>query len=280
MKEHVIVTGGSRGIGFAVARAFASRGAKVLILARNAEELSAAAKNLADASGEVMTRVCDVAKESDVEALKSTIETDFENHVDVLVNAAGIYGPMGLLEENDIGKWRATFEVNVFGTMFMCRLVLPFMKKKGSGRIITFSGGGEGAFPRFTAYSSSKGAILRFTESLAAEVQDAGITVNAIAPGAVNTSLMEEVLAAGKEKVGDEFYAKSLEQKDSGGVSPEKAAELILFLCSEKATKITGKVLSAVHDKHEALAAHAEEIVATDIYSARRIKPKDRGFDW
>lgn len=275
--RNVVVTGGSRGIGFAIAQAFINEGSRVLLVARNESELRVAQGKLGE---HALIAICDVADAEAVARLSDRIEQEFDDRVDVLVNAAGIYGPMGLLEDNNSGDWKKTFEVNVFGTMLMCRLVLPYMKKVGFGRIINFSGGGEGAFPRFTAYSSSKGAILRFTESLAGEVKGDGITVNAIAPGAVNTALMEEVLAAGAEKVGEDFYQKSIEQKESGGIPAQKAAELVLFLTGDEAAFLTGKLFSAVHDNHDVLRSHAEDIAHSDVYNVRRIKPKDRGFDW
>ena len=266
--QHVIITGGSRGIGLAVAQAFLARGAKVLAVARSGK------------GSKTPVHECDVSDANEVEKLAPIIERELEGRVDVLVNAAGIYGPIGLLEENDAKLWRKTFEINVFGTMHLCRLVIPYMKKQKSGCIINFSGGGEGPFPRFTAYSSSKGAILRFTESVAEELREWNITVNAVAPGAVNTALLAEVIKVGEEKVGKEFYQKSLVQKESGGTPPKLAAELILFLASLSGRGITGKMLSAVHDKIVVLKKHGKEIEATDIYNVRRIKPKDRGMKW
>ena len=154
------------------------------------------------------------------------------------------------------------------------------MKKNKSGVIINFSGGGEGAFSRFSAYAASKGGVVRFTETLAEEVKDFGVRVNAIAPGAVNTKLLEEVLEAGPEKVGQEFYERSKKQKEDGGVSPEKAAELCLFLASDKSRGLTGRILSAVWDDFENLPEHISEIMNSDIYTFRRIKPIDRGYGW
>lgn len=277
LPRNVIVTGGSRGIGFAVAKAFTEDGARVLIVARQEAELEAAKRALGEGA---LARTCDVSDQASVASLQSVIEGEFGGRVDVLVNAAGVYGPIGLLEDCDPSFWKKTFEVNVFGTAQMCRLVLPYMKRKGSGRIIHFSGGGEGAFSRFTAYASSKGAILRFTESLAAEVRGDGITVNAIAPGGVNTALTDEALAAGPERAGEAFYEKMKAQKESGGVPPEQAARLIVFLASDAAREITGKVLSAAHDDLTMLARHAGDIATSDVYAVRRIKPNDRGYEW
>ena len=278
-RRHVIVTGGSKGIGRAVAARFVEDGSRVLLLARCREQLQEAAKALSG-NGPVDTRACDVSDPTAVSSLVGCLQEDFGSRIDVLVAAAGIYGPIGLFEEADPAEWLQVFATNVLGTMLMCKLVVPFMKKQKGGRIITFSGGGDGPFPRFAPYAASKGAITRFTESLAEEVREYGITINAIAPGAVNTSLLEEVIAAGENKAGRDFYMRSLEQKVLGGVSPQKAADLVMFLTSSAAGKITGKVLSAVHDAHDVLLANAEDIAKSDIYNVRRLKPKDRGFAW
>lgn len=277
--RNVIVTGGSRGIGLAIARGFVEQGDRVLLLARKEDELANAKRSL-EADDRVFTQVCDVSQTADVERVRTLIESVFEARVDVLVNAAGIFGPIGLLSDCDPALWKKTLDVNVFGTMLMCQLVLPFMKKQHSGCVINFSGGGEGSFPRFTAYAASKGAILRFTESLAEEVREDQIIVNAIAPGGVNTALTDEVLSVGPESAGREFYEKMQKQKNEGGTSPEFAVRLALFLASEKAGGITGKFLSALGDSLDVLEAHAAEITASDIYTVRRLKPKDRGYAW
>lgn len=278
--KHAIITGGSRGIGFAIAKEFVQQGASVLLIARNQVELEAAQKELASILDSVFICVGDVSLPSDVEKIFQNLPSDWNHRIDVLVNAAGIYGPKGLIEDVDPEAWLQTFLVNTYGTMLMIRGALPHMKKQNSGVIINFSGGGEGAFPRFSAYATSKGAIVRLTESLAEEVKETTIRINAIAPGAVNTSLVEEVLAAGPQTVGEEFYQKSLEQKESGGVSAQKAAELCVFLASDESQGLTGKVFSAVWDKWDQFPQHIKEIMETDIYSWRRIKPKDRGYDW
>ena len=278
--KNIIVTGGSRGIGFTVARAFLHAGGNVCIVARDKKETIRAKKELGKISGAISALTCDVSKDAQVKKITHHIKNVFKGRIDVLVNAAGIYGPKGRLEDNDMALWEKTFSVNVIGTAYACRAVIPFMKAKKYGRIITFSGGGEGAFPFFTAYSASKGAIVRFTESLSAELANDNITVNAVAPGAVNTKLLEEVLEAGPQKVGAEFYERSLKQKTDGGASPEKAAELILFLASEQAGYLSGKLLSAVYDKWSGFHHHKKKITSSDIYNFRRIKPKDRGYDW
>ena len=134
--------------------------------------------------------------------------------------------------------------------------------------------------PRISAYAVSKAAIVRFAETLAEEVRDSGIDVNAIAPGALNTRMLDEVLEAGPEKVGQAFYERSLKQKESGGVPLDRGAELALFLASEASDGITGKLISAVWDNWEHWPEHLEDLSSSDAYTLRRIVGRDRGFEW
>jgi 3-oxoacyl-[acyl-carrier protein] reductase len=134
--------------------------------------------------------------------------------------------------------------------------------------------------PRLSAYAASKAAVVRFTETLAAELSDSRIDVNSVAPGALNTRLLDEVLAAGPEKVGTDFYQRARRQKEEGGAPLEKGAELCAFLLSSESDGITGRLLSAVWDPWETLATKHVELRGSDVYTLRRIVPKDRGFDW
>jgi NAD(P)-dependent dehydrogenase (short-subunit alcohol dehydrogenase family) len=277
-----VVTGGSRGLGLAVAGAFAAEGADVLICARGGEALEKARASLsARAPGRrVLSAAADVSRPEDAERLVTTAVDAF-GRLDVLINNAGVYGPMGPLEDVDWGEWTRAIEINVMGTVLPCRSALPHMKKAGRGKIINLSGGGATApMPRISAYAASKAAVVRFTETLAEEVRADGIDVNAVAPGALNTRLLEEVLAAGVDKVGTDYYKKALKQKEEGGASLEKAAALCVFLASAASDGLTGKLISAVWDPWETLPDHAASLAKSDIYTLRRIIPKDRGEAW
>ena len=139
------------------------------------------------------------------------------NKIDVLVNGAGILGPIGLITETDPGIWTDTIRANLIGTYLCCAAVLSHMIAARRGKIINLSGGGAAnPRPRFSAYASSKAAVVRFTETVAEEMKDFNIQVNAIAPGAVNTQMLDEILAAG-EHAGEETLAKARKQKESGG---------------------------------------------------------------
>jgi 3-oxoacyl-[acyl-carrier protein] reductase len=198
-----------------------------------------------------------------------------------LVNNAAVLGPTGLLEDTDWAAWRKTIETNLFGTALLCRAVLPIFRRNGKGKILNLSGGGAAdPRPRFTAYAASKAAVVRLTETLAEETRGAGIDVNAIAPGALNTRLLDEVLAAGPERVGRDAYDRAVRQKQEGGAPLHRAAELCTFLLSDASDGITGKLISAVWDPWETFAEKIDRLNRTDVYTLRRIVPKDRGLDW
>ncbi len=141
-------------------------------------------------------------------------------------------------------------------------------------------GGATSPRPLLSAYAASKAAVVRFAETLAEEVRGTGTDVNAIAPGALNTRLLDEVLAAGPERVGDAFYERALEQQSAGGTPLDLPARLALFLASAESDGITGKLISAPWDPWEQFPSHAEDLRGTDVYTLRRIVPADRGLSW
>ncbi|CAN5372349.1 3-oxoacyl-ACP reductase FabG [soil metagenome] len=278
-----IVTGANQGLGLEIARSYVREGASVVACARNGERLRDAfdAPDLrADAGARTLTLEADVSREGDVSAVVEAARDSF-GRVDILVNNAGIYGPKGTIEDVDWADWVRTIEINLFGSILMCRAVLPRFKAQRSGKIIQLSGGGAtNPLPRISAYAASKAAVVRFIETLAEEVREHRIDVNAIAPGALNTSMLDEVLAAGPGKVGQAFFDKALKQRDSGGTPLQPGAELAVFLAGAESDGITGKLVSAVWDPWSQFAEHVEELGTTDIYTLRRIVPGDRGMDW
>jgi NAD(P)-dependent dehydrogenase (short-subunit alcohol dehydrogenase family) len=278
-----VVTGASQGLGKAIAREFVLEGAHVALCARDEKLINAAAadlKGLARADQILFGATCDVSVEKDVERFFDEVRRRI-GPVNVLVNNAGVYGPKGESEKVDFQEWARAIEINLHGTFLPCRCAIRQMKELRRGKIINLSGGGATApLPRISAYAASKAAVVRLTETLAEELRDFAIDANAIAPGALNTRLLEEILNAGPDAVGKQFYQKSLKQRDSGGVPLEKAARLCVYLASELSDGISGKLISAQWDPWENLHAFQEQLANSDIYTLRRIVPEDRGLSW
>jgi NAD(P)-dependent dehydrogenase (short-subunit alcohol dehydrogenase family) len=281
--RRALVTGASQGFGLAVARAFANQGAHVFICARDSELLALAAREVSrDSTGEgrVYARAADIASTVQVDQLIDWA-VGLAGGLDILVCNAGVYGPKGPIDVVDWNAWRDAISINLLGTVYSCKAVLPLFKSQRFGRIILLSGGGATKpLPYLSAYAASKAAVVRFGETLAEEVYEYGITVNSVAPGALNTRLLAEVIEAGPEKVGQAFYDQSLKQQRDGGTPVERGASLCVFLASDAAKNITGKLISAVWDPWESLPDHADALRASDIYTLRRIVPGDRGVDW
>lgn len=278
-----VITGASHGLGLEISRKYLEAGAHVTICAREPTHLREAHRLLAETAGagqSVVSVAADVSRENDVERVFTTALEQF-GRVDILVNNAGVYGPKGHVEDVSWAQWLRAIEINLFGAVLTCRAVLPHFKAARRGKIIQLSGGGATQpLPMISAYAASKAAVIRFVETLAAEVREFGIDVNAVAPGALNTRMLDEIVQAGPESVGQAYFERALQQKADGGAPLSRGAELAVFLGSSLSDGITGRLISAVWDPWEALPKHRDDLNASDIYTLRRVVPKDRGLSW
>lgn len=269
-----IVTGGGRGIGEAIAMTFAREGAQLAIASRTQSELEQVAAQIRKMGGQVQVIHTDVSRRDDVLRLVEATLTTY-GQIDILVNAAGVYGPIGPMWETDVDEWFRAVHINLFGTFLCCHAVLPHMIRRRQGKIINFSGGGATSpLPRFTAYGVSKTANVRLTETLAEEVKEFNIQVNAVAPGAVDTRLQNQVLAAG-ERAGDLFTRiHRLRETGEGGVARELPAALVVFLASAESDGLTGKLIAAPYDGWESWDAdRIAEVMSAPWFTLRRIDP-------
>ena len=186
--RNAVITGASQGLGLAIARAYVAAGANVLLCARTADLLGKAQVDLQAAASRsqiVAVRPADVSSRRDVELLAAEAIKIFPQ-VHILVSNAGVYGPKGAIEEVDWDEWVRTVEINLFGSVLACRALLPHFKSHRYGKIVQLSGGGAtNPLPRISAYAAAKAGVARFVETLAEEVRENGIDVNAIAPGAL-----------------------------------------------------------------------------------------------
>lgn len=279
----VLITGASRGIGFEVAKSFLKLGANLIICSKNSEKIRSSYQKLNKLKNnyqKVIYFTVDISSEKEVKSLvKQSLKT-FKN-IDIIISNAGIYGPRGPIDKVCWKDWVDTLKVNLFGPIFLCREIIPYFKKRNSGKFIQLSGGGvAGPLPRISGYAISKISVVRFMENLSEEVKDFNININIVAPGAINTGMLKEIIAEGPKNIGKYYYKKALKQNKLGGSSVKKACDLILFLASGYSKEIKGKFLHALWDDWKDLTNYQIILKNSDIYTLKRITPKDRGFDW
>ena len=279
---NALITGGSQGLGKTIAEHFLREGANVVLCARSEKELSATRDELAKKfpTQKISAKTCDVSNETQVNELVTFALRELGS-LDALVLNAGIYGPMGPTESVSLDEWRRAIDINLFGVLLPSRAVIPHFKKAGRGKIVILSGGGAtNPLPNISSYAASKAAVVRLGETLAEELRSFQVDVNLIAPGALATRLVDEVLAAGPEKVGAAFFEKNKGWKEKGAVPLDLGANLAVYLASAESSGITGKLISAQWDPWQDLQQHREELAKSDIYCLRRITPKERGQTW
>lgn len=266
--RRALVTGAGRGIGRAIARALAGEGARVGLLARSRTQLEETAAELGP--DRCLVLAADLADEAQLRGAWERLEAAWGG-VDILINNAGILGPIGPVQAVDSAAWMEAVRVNLGGCFRCTQLALPGMIRQGYGKIINLSGGGA-VTPRpwFSAYSAAKAGVVRFTETLAAEVALHHIDVNAVAPGAVNTRMLDQVLAAG-DLAGAQAQAEAQRQREEGGVDPARPAALVVYLASPRSDGLSGRLLSAVWDDWEHLAV--AEVMRSEHYTVRRVVP-------
>jgi NAD(P)-dependent dehydrogenase (short-subunit alcohol dehydrogenase family) len=280
--RNAVITGASQGLGRAIAEEFVREGANVALCARNQDELESTASQIRTIAPKrkVVTQACDVSDEGQVARFMEMALKELGS-VDALVCNAGVYGPMGTTDTVDLSEWRRAMDINILGVLLPCRAVIPHFKQSGHGKIVVLSGGGAtNPLPNISAYAASKAAVVRLAETLAEELRDWHVDVNCVAPGALKTRLVDQVLAAGPEKVGAAFFAKNKKWAEEGATPLELGAGLCAYLASSESDGISGKLISAQWDPWQSLHTRRAELSKSDIYCLRRIVPEDRGMKW
>jgi NAD(P)-dependent dehydrogenase (short-subunit alcohol dehydrogenase family) len=264
----VLITGAGRGIGKRLAIGLAAEGAKIGLLARSQAELDLAKLEIEQAGGSALALRADVRDAAEVERAVGRLRDEFGS-MDVLIAAAAVQGPIGPFVGTPAKTWNDTVETNLFGVANACRAVLPHMIEKRSGKIILISGGGSAyARPNFSAYAAAKTAVVRFAETLAEEVRDHNVQVNAVAPGAAYSHMTDEVLHAGEERAGRKEIEDAEKVRVTGGVPAEKQIALAVFLASENSNHISGKLIHVNDDWKK----FQQESMRPDLFTLRRVQ--------
>ena len=241
-----LVTGGGRGIGAGIARELAAAGARVAVAARTRAQVDEIARQIGGLAVEV-----DVTDRKAVEGMVAEVEREL-GPTDLLVANAGVANGSGPLAESDPDEWWHVFEVNVLGVYLCCRTILPGMLERGRGRIV-ITGSGAGYLPGSTntAYSSSKAAVNRFAETLAASLRETPVRVFLFSPGLVKTEMTSGF------------------SDDAPWTPPELAPRLVHVLASGRADELAGRYLHAEHDDIDELIGRAAEIQQEDLNAIR-----------
>jgi NAD(P)-dependent dehydrogenase (short-subunit alcohol dehydrogenase family) len=263
-----LITGAGRGIGRAIALALSDAGSALLLGARTVDQIEEVAAEVKQRGGEVLAVRLDVTDAESVRAFVGTAVDHF-GHIDILVNNAGSNnggkdGAVGPIWEINPDVWWNDVEVNLYGTFFCSHVVLPHMVAAGRGRIVNIvSTAAMIPWPYDSAYACSKAAVIRFTDSVAAEVRERGISVFAVSPGSVDTQLRA---GAVDSPAGRKWLTRV--NPNPQWVPAELPADAVVFLASGEADGLSGRFLSVDWDLHE-LARRAEGIAIRDVLQLR-----------
>ncbi|KJF16755.1 SDR family oxidoreductase [Acidithrix ferrooxidans] len=267
--SHVIITGASRGLGAAVALRASNLGWDVSIGARSRVDLDTISKLLNPKQN-------NHANSLDVSIEKSVTEF-FKNAVNhngpasAVVHCAGIYGPFGPSNSIRADEWIRTIETNLMGTFYVARSAIDMMLEHNGGKVVLLSGGGAtNPMPNISGYAASKAAVVRLMETLALEVQEHNIQINAVAPGLLDTAMLDEVIKAGPSAVGESFFKRMVQAKSDGADSMDNAVELILFLMNNNVPGLTGRLISSKWDEWRSWDANTSIFNSQDIFTLRR----------
>ena len=265
--KNVLVTGAGRGIGKRMAMGFARRGARIALVGRSKAELDLAHIEIEQNGGNALRLRADVTDPEQLQAAFDRARVVFGRPIDILICAAGMPGPLMPFLESSPAEWNDTLAVNLTGVVHCCRAALPAMVAQRSGKILVIACDSDSA-PRlhFSAYETSKTAVVRFVESLAPELVEHNVQINCFNPGPAYTNLTDEIIEA-QERLDPRVVAEAKQVRQTGGMSPEVQLDWAAFLVSEQSNHITGRLVH-VQDDMKRL---RNEALRPDYLTLRRV---------
>jgi NAD(P)-dependent dehydrogenase (short-subunit alcohol dehydrogenase family) len=280
--RRILLTGATSGFGRLLAEHLCEAGAELVAVGRSKQKLAELREALGGKS-KIETLPMDLSQSGASGAMPARLDELGITSLDALINNAATQGPIGPVWTNDWEEWLTAVQVDLIAPVNLCRTLLSRLGQDGRrGKVINISGGGAtGPRASFSAYAVAKTGLVRFTEILAAELRGRPIDVNAVAPGAMRTGMTDAILEAGEAMAGPDELAAAVRIADrSDAPVMAKAAALCAFLCSSASDGVSGKLIAAQWDPWEDFPLLREEFQDTDIYTLRRITPRDRGRLW
>ncbi len=269
--QTAMITGGGRGLGRAFALSLAATGMSVAVVSRTDEQLAETVRHIETAGGRASAFRTDVSNPRDVAETVRAVERRF-GKIDLLINNAGVVGPIGPAWRVDTEDWWSCLETNVRGTFLCCHAVLPGMLARGQGRIINVASyAGTLAVPYMSAYNASKTAVIRFTEALAAEIREHGIPVFSIEPGTVATAMTKELITSEEGRRWLPWCEQLFRDRQDDTVEP--ATALVVFLSTGAGDELSGRFLSA-RDQPADLARRINRVQREDLYTLQLRRPE------
>jgi NAD(P)-dependent dehydrogenase (short-subunit alcohol dehydrogenase family) len=266
--KNVLITGAGRGIGKRLALGFARRGARIALVGRSKAEIDLAHIEIEQNGGNALRLRADVTDSEQLSAAFERARVVLGSSIDIVICAAGTAGPLDDFATTSTGGWKETIEINLFGVVHACRAALPSMVERRSGKILVLACDSDAAPKRgFSAYETSKTAVVRFVESLAAELVDHNVQINCLDPGPAYTNLTDEIIRA-EQHLEPGVIAEAKETRRTGGVSPELQLEHAMFLVSERSNHISGKLIHVTDDLRKLRNA----ALRPDSLTLRRVK--------
>lgn len=266
--KNILITGAGRGIGKRLALGFAKLGARIALVGRSKAEIDLAHIEIEQNGGNALRLRADVTDAEELTAAFERANVVFRSPIDVLICAAGVAGPLQPFLESSLDAWTETMDINLLGVVHCCRAVLPSMVARRSGKILVLACEADSA-PKlnFSAYDTSKTAVVRFVEALSAEVADHNIQVNCLDPGPAYTSLIDEIIEA-EARLEPSVVSHAKEVRRTGGVSPDRQMSYSSFLVSENSNHITGKLIHITDD----LKKLQNAALRPDLFALRRLE--------
>lgn len=277
--KFIAITGATGGLGSFLVESFLNKNTHVLAISKDKRKLEDLKKKFStNKQSRLDLYQCDLSLSSSVSNFCHTLQKNY-SHLDVFINNAAIQGPIGPFIDNDFDHWVKTIQINLIASAQISKCVLKNMLIKNSGSLINLSGGGATKYRKnFSAYAVSKVAIVRLTETLAKEYEHSNIKINAVAPGAMPTKMLKQIIDESVENSTDEEKYIAEKAFLDKACSFRKVFQLIHFLSSSQSNGISGKLISAIWDDYNSWPKNKKLIMNSDLFTLRRIVENDRNL--